>query len=36
MTTALIFTTFIFVIGTLIADFTYSLIDPRAEQSSMG
>lgn len=26
----------LFVIGTIIADFTYSLIDPRAEQSSMG
>ncbi|WP_459190692.1 ABC transporter permease [Halosimplex sp. J119] len=36
MTTSLIFTTTIFVAGTLIADFTYSLIDPRAEQSSMG
>lgn len=36
MTTALIFTTILFIAGTLIADFTYSLIDPRAEQSSMG
>lgn len=25
-----------FILGTLIADFTYALIDPRAEQSSMG
>ena len=28
--------TLFFVMGTLLADFTYSLIDPRAEQSSMG
>lgn len=36
LTAALIVTTVLFVIGTLIADFTYALIDPRAEQSSMG
>jgi len=36
LTAALIFTTFLFVLGTLLADFTYALIDPRAEQSSMG
>lgn len=31
-----VITTSLFVLGTLIADFTYALIDPRAEQSSMG
>jgi len=36
LTSSLIITTFLFVLGTLIADFTYSLVDPRAEQSSMG
>ena len=36
LTAALIITTILFVIGTLIADFTYSMVDPRAEQSSMG
>lgn len=30
----LVLTTALFVFGTLIADFTYSLIDPRAEQAS--
>lgn len=35
LTTALIITTILFVIGTLLADFTYALVDPRAEQSSM-
>ena len=28
---SLVMVTFLFVIGTLIADFTYPLIDPRAE-----
>ena len=36
LTASLIITTAIFVLGTLIADFTYALVDPRAEQSSMG
>jgi peptide/nickel transport system permease protein len=36
ITAALIITTTLFVFGTLLADFTYALIDPRAEQSSMG
>ncbi len=36
LTANLIIVTILFVIGTLIADFTYALIDPRAEQSSMG
>ncbi|WP_276256669.1 ABC transporter permease [Halomontanus rarus] len=36
LTASLVFTTVLFVIGTLLADFTYALIDPRAEQSSMG
>lgn len=36
LTAALVFTTVLFVIGTVLADFTYALIDPRAEQSSMG
>lgn len=36
LTASLIITTFLFVLGTLIADFTYAWIDPRAEQSSMG
>lgn len=36
LTTSIILTSFLFIIGTLIADFTYSMIDPRAEQSSMG
>ena len=36
LTANLILVTSLFVVGTLIADFTYSLIDPRAEQSSMG
>ncbi|MFB6121585.1 MAG: ABC transporter permease [Halobacteriaceae archaeon] len=35
LTASLIITTFLFVLGTLIADFTYAWIDPRAEQSSM-
>ena len=36
LTAGLIITTFLFVLGTILADFTYALIDPRAEQSSMG
>lgn len=36
LTANVIVTTVLFVLGTLIADFTYALIDPRAEQSSMG
>lgn len=36
LTTSIILTSFLFVVGTIIADFTYSMIDPRAEQSSMG
>jgi peptide/nickel transport system permease protein len=36
LTTNIILTTVLFVVGTLLADFTYSLIDPRAEQSSRG
>lgn len=35
LTTALIITTALFVLGTLIADFTYSLIDPRANLKEM-
>lgn len=35
LTTTLVFTTVLFILGTLIADFTYALIDPRAEQASM-
>ena len=36
LTTNLILVSGLFIIGTLVADFTYALIDPRAEQSSMG
>lgn len=36
LTANLIVTTSLFIVGTLVADFTYTLIDPRAEQSSMG
>lgn len=36
LTANLIVTTSLFILGTLVADFTYTLIDPRAEQSSMG
>lgn len=36
LTTAMIIAAGLYVIGTLLADFTYSLIDPRAEQKSMG
>lgn len=36
LTANLIVVTIIYVIATLIADFTYALVDPRAEQSSMG
>jgi peptide/nickel transport system permease protein len=36
LTANIIIATLFFVTGTLIADFTYALIDPRAEQSSMG
>jgi len=36
LTAGLALYTLLFVIGTLLADFTYSLIDPRAEQASMG
>lgn len=36
LTTAMIITSLLFVIGTLLADFTYALVDPRAEQKSMG
>lgn len=36
LTANVVIITLFFVLGTLLADFTYSLIDPRAEQSSMG
>lgn len=36
LTANIIIGTLFFVVGTLLADFTYALIDPRAEQSSMG
>lgn len=36
LTANIVIGTAFFVAGTLIADFTYALIDPRAEQSSMG
>jgi peptide/nickel transport system permease protein len=36
LTAAMIITSFLFILGTLLADFTYALIDPRAEQKSMG
>lgn len=35
LTTSLVITTVLFVIGTLIADFTYTLIDPRANLKEM-
>jgi peptide/nickel transport system permease protein len=36
LTANLIIITTLYVVGTLLADFTYALVDPRAEQSSMG
>ncbi|MCU4743987.1 ABC transporter permease [Halobacteria archaeon AArc-m2/3/4] len=36
LTANLVLITFMFVLGTILADLTYALIDPRAEQASMG
>lgn len=36
LTASMVVTSALFILGTLMADFTYSLIDPRAEQASMG